>query len=426
MSQSMSVLPQADDFSYPSLLTRRRCWGGAAEPNEELFEDSETLYPSASLASLKSDAPIRKPTPDETFSAFRMSYSQLFTDNNKTRIEHKVKSMIQLFIFSQKMQVFILLAIVFNTVMICIETDANIKAQQTLMFQIAENICLAIFVVEIILKMVYNFVEFWQSGWNWFDLIVVGASLLGSTLPFLSSVRIIRVLRVFRSIRIFRAVSMVPQLQRIFSAFMKSLPQVINVMILVLIFVIVCAFVGVSMFRYSSPTWFGDIWRSMYSLVILLTMDGWLDMYYELRDKGDTIWAMIYIYVVILVGANIFVNILVGVSVNGLNVMEAEYAQAERSEKFLDDMPAATIFDANADMRVPPLPTDAVWTSQRPAEKPRFKGIDQTTLAKMYILRRAMEENQQKMQEHVQKIATIRDTVAQLNKKAANVPNARH
>ena len=422
----MSVLPQADDFMCPSLLTGHRGWGEKLEPVHDFHEDSDKLRSWASGASLKSGAPIRKATPEDTFiSAFRMSYSQLFTDNNKKRIEHKVRSMIQLFIFSPKMQVFIFLAIVFNTVMICIETDANVKAQQTLLFQVAENVCLAIFVVEIVLKMVYNFVEFWQSGWNWFDLIVVGASLLGSTLPFLSSVRIIRVLRVFRSIRIFRAVSMVPQLQRIFSAFMKSLPQVINVMILVLIFVIVCSFVGVSMFRYSSPTWFGDTWRSMYSLVILLTMDGWLDMYYELRDNGDTIWAMIYIYVVILVGANIFVNILVGVSVNGLNVMEAEYAQAERSEKFLDNMPSSTVFDANAEMRVPPLPTDAVWTSQRPTEKPRFKGIDQNILVKMYIIRRAMEDNQKKMREHVESLARIRDKVTASNKKSA-LPGARH
>ena len=329
-------------------------------------------------------------------------------------INHRVKmNMLQPFLDSMYFQTFILLVILFNTAMICIETDEKLKQREAMLFQVSDSVCVTIFAMEIVLKLVADFVDFWFHLWNWFDLVIVVVSIAGSGFPFFSSVRVIRVLRVFRSFRIFHGVMIVPGLQKIFNAFLGSLRDVVLVMFLNFMFVVVAAFVGVSLFAKSSPVWFGDIWKSMYSLVILLTMDGWLDMYYDLRDKGETALAMVYIYIVILVGANIFVNVLVGVSTNALKVTQAEYDAAERSEAILRQVEDARNLEDNLkEMRTPPLTSESVWSSQKQIEVPSFQRIDPNVLSKIYIIQAMANDNSDVIGSHLRAIEEISKKLA--------------
>lgn len=48
------------------------------------------------------------------------------------------------------------------------------------MLQMCDLIFLTIFVVEILLKWYHGFFLYWKSGWNVFDFVVVGISLLST------------------------------------------------------------------------------------------------------------------------------------------------------------------------------------------------------------------------------------------------------
>ena len=389
---SMRVFPQPTDFAPPSLVSK----------------GLENVH--------KSDDEIEEPVPDVSPEIVKkkkkhqgLTFRDLVEWPWHDFVSQRVKmNMLQPFLESMYFQTFILVVILFNTAMICIETDEALKQREVMVFQVSDSVCVTIFAMEILLKMVADFVDFWFHLWNWFDLIIVLVSLAGSSLPFFTSLMVIRVFRVFRSLRIFRGVMIVPGLQKIFNAFLGSLRDVCLVMFLNFMFVVVAAFVGVSLFAKSSPVWFGDIWKSMYSLVILLTMDGWLDMYYDLRDKGETALAMIYIYIVILVGANIFVNVLVGVSTNALKVTQAEYDAVERSEAILHQVEDSRELEDNLkEMRTPPLMSEGVWSSQRQTEMPKFQHIDQNILSKIYIVQTMANNNSDVIGSHLRAIENI-------------------
>ncbi|MEL7112596.1 MAG: ion transporter, partial [Pseudomonadota bacterium] len=74
-----------------------------------------------------------------------------------------------------------------------------------------------IFCVEIALKLfVYRF-SFFKSGWNWFDFLVVGVSLVPGGAAF-------SVMRAMRVLRILRLLHIVPMMRRITEALLNALP----------------------------------------------------------------------------------------------------------------------------------------------------------------------------------------------------------
>lgn len=79
---------------------------------------------------------------------------------------------------------FIIFVIILNSVVLGIATSPNISAQFRTVLDIIDKICLAIFVVELVLKFIaYNKHFFSASKWNTFDLIIVLVSIFG-TVPY--------------------------------------------------------------------------------------------------------------------------------------------------------------------------------------------------------------------------------------------------
>ena len=60
-----------------------------------------------------------------------------------------------------------------------------------------DKICLGIFVVELALKLYAHRWQFWRSGWNIFDFIIIGIALMPATQGF-SVLRALRILRLLR------------------------------------------------------------------------------------------------------------------------------------------------------------------------------------------------------------------------------------
>ena len=88
------------------------------------------------------------------------------------------------------------------------------------------------FLVEILIRMAAerNLVSFFKKGWNVFDFLIVTASLI--PMDDSEMVLLARLLRIFRVLRL---VSMIPELQMLLGALVKSVPRMGYVVLLMFI-----------------------------------------------------------------------------------------------------------------------------------------------------------------------------------------------
>jgi voltage-gated sodium channel len=105
----------------------------------------------------------------------------------------------------------IMAVILFNAVLLGMETSPALMADFGGILRALDRACLAIFTVEIVLKLVAFGPRFFRSGWNVFDFAIVGLSLLPGAQTF-------SVLRALRILRLLRVVSVAPRLRRVVKA----------------------------------------------------------------------------------------------------------------------------------------------------------------------------------------------------------------
>ncbi len=168
--------------------------------------------------------------------------------------------------------VFITVLILINAVTLGLETDAEIMASYGLVLRVADRSILLIFTLEIALKLYAYRWAFFRSGWNLFDLVIVGIAWV----PASGNLSVMRALRV---LRILRLISVVPQLRRVISAIGYSIPGMVSVVgVLGLIFY-VSAVLATKLFgTHPDPNmqeWFGSISASAYTLFQVMTLESW-------------------------------------------------------------------------------------------------------------------------------------------------------
>ena len=107
--------------------------------------------------------------------------------------------------------------IIFNAVILGLETSKTAVAVAGGLIRFLDNLCLTIYVIEIILKLYARRMRFFASGWNVFDFIIVG-------IAFVPGSDGLTVLRALRILRVLRVVSAAPSLRRVVEGFIRALP----------------------------------------------------------------------------------------------------------------------------------------------------------------------------------------------------------
>nr|MCU0781457.1 ion transporter [Akkermansiaceae bacterium] len=130
---------------------------------------------------------------------------------------------------SRRAQHFVTGVILANAVILGLETSAAVMADWGRLLVAADHLCLAVFVVELALKLAAYRGKFWRSGWNVFDFAVVAVALA----PGAGAWAVIRSLRV---LRVLRLLTVVPSLRRVVAAFIHSLPGLSGVVVVMAIF----------------------------------------------------------------------------------------------------------------------------------------------------------------------------------------------
>nr|XP_020764883.1 cation channel sperm-associated protein 4 isoform X3 [Odocoileus virginianus texanus] len=117
----------------------------------------------------------------------------------------------------------------------------------------------------------------------------------------------------------------VEPLARIIRVILQSVPDMANIMVLILFFMLVFSVFGVTLFGVFVPKHFQNIQVALYTLFICITQDGWVDIYsdfqMETREYGVEIGGAIYFAIFITIGAFIGINLLVVVVTTNLEQM---------------------------------------------------------------------------------------------------------
>jgi voltage-gated sodium channel len=167
------------------------------------------------------------------------------------------------------------------------------------------------FVIEILIRFIgeKNKADFFKSGWNIFDTIIVAISLI--PIPNNSSYLVLRLLRIFRVLRL---ISVIPELKKIIEAILESIRRVFFVSLLLFIILYIYATMGSILFADDDPSRWGDLGISLITLFQVLTLSSWETV--MLPMQAIYWWAWVYFFSFIVVCGITILNLVIAILVD--------------------------------------------------------------------------------------------------------------
>ncbi|OED44790.1 ion transporter [Endozoicomonas sp. (ex Bugula neritina AB1)] len=165
--------------------------------------------------------------------------------------------------------------------------------------------------------------DFFKSGWNVFDAVIVIVSLIPINHTDMALVG--RLIRIFR---VLRMISIIPELRLLLDSLLKAMPQLGYVMLLMFIIFYIYAAVGSTLFGCINNELWGNISISMLTLFQVMTFEDWADVMHETMTVYPLSW--LYYLSFIFFTAFAFLNMIIGIVVN---VLEDERQKLKKAEQ---------------------------------------------------------------------------------------------
>lgn len=214
----------------------------------------------------------------------------------------------------------VIAVILLNAVLLGMETSPALMERWGALIVALDRACLTIFVIELTLKLYAWGPRFFRSGWNVFDFLIVGISLVPGAQTF-------SVLRALRILRLLRVISVMPRLRRVVEGFVTALPGMGSVFLLMGMVFYIGSVMATKLFGASFPQWFGDLGMSAYSLFQIMTLESWsMGIVRPVMEVYPYAWAFFVPFILLTTFA--VVNLLVGLIVNSMQDAHAEESNA--------------------------------------------------------------------------------------------------
>lgn len=228
------------------------------------------------------------------------------------------------FVESVRVQYFITAVIILNAIVLGIMTKSDLSTDELFFLERIDQACLAIFTVELLIKMIVYNKRFPYDPWNVFDFIVVGGSLVMVSGAF-------SVLRAFRIFRILRVLSEFDELRVLVTAMLRTIPSMSWALVLLFIIFYIFAIFGQNMFADDFQELFGTLGGSMFTLFQVMTFESWATAVARpVMDVYPLAW--IYFLLFILLTSITVLNVMVGIVVEAVSQI-AEVEKAKSLEK---------------------------------------------------------------------------------------------
>ena len=216
----------------------------------------------------------------------------------------------------------ILALIIANAITLGLETSAVAMSVAGGLLIILDKALLAVFCVEVLLKLIVYRTGFARDGWRVFDFIVVAIALVPAA-------GALSVLRAFRVLRVLRLVSIIPAMRNVVTGLFAAMPGIGSIGLLLMIVYYVFAVMATKLFGASFPDWFGSIAASFYSLFQIMTLESWsMGIVRPVMDEYPFAWAFFVPF--ILMTTFTVLNLFIGVMVEAMQRTTEASASIER------------------------------------------------------------------------------------------------
>jgi voltage-gated sodium channel len=219
-----------------------------------------------------------------------------------------------------------------NAVVLGLQTYDGVEERWGGTLDALNALCLAIFVLELLVRLAAFWPrpwEFFRSGWNVFDFVVVAAAFLPGVRQNATLLRLARLLRVVRLVRV------LPDLRVLLLGVWRSVPPLASIGAVTALIIFVYGMVGWILFADELPEQWGNIGRAMLTLFVMLTLENF-PVYMDAAMEVEP-WAWIYFVSFILVAAFIVLNVLIGIVLNSMEeARELERRRALRERYGVD------------------------------------------------------------------------------------------
>ncbi|KAM6158122.1 cation channel sperm-associated protein 1 [Rhynchocyon petersi] len=264
------------------------------------------------------------------------------TDVSSIWLRKRLLSLIKSLVF----ETFIFLTISLNTIMMVVQTFAEVEVRGEWYFMAMDTLFLSIYVVEAIIKIMALGFTYFSDFWNKLDFFIVVMSMLDFTLSqvdhsfprSISNQSIFRVLKVLKSLRALRAIrvlrsfSALSNLQEVTGTLGRSLPSITAILILMFTCLFLFSVVLRALFRHSDPKRFQNIFTTIFTLFIMLTLDDWSLIYLDSRAQGA--WYIVPILMIyIIIQYFIFLNLVIAVLVDNFQMALLRGLEKEKLER---------------------------------------------------------------------------------------------
>ena len=193
-------------------------------------------------------------------------------------------------------------------------------------FSLIQSLVVAVFIVEAALRLIALYPRpqrYFRDAWNCFDFAIIIVSLMPFAAGYSTVARLVRLLRITRLI------TKSTELRAIVSTLFRSIPSILNILIVLSILLFIYAIVGYHLFRNVDPQHWSSFPTSAITLFQIMTLEGWVNVMQPIMSNlGPIYW--LYFVSFIIIGAFIVINMFISVIIRK---SEDAYKQVQRESQ---------------------------------------------------------------------------------------------
>ncbi|GKY91706.1 cation channel sperm-associated protein 3 [Mayamaea pseudoterrestris] len=223
-----------------------------------------------------------------------------------------------MFINHPKVQLLIVAMIAVNALMMGIGTFdfVEMNAQLNYAFDKTDHVFLILFTIELGLQFVYRGWRLISDGWLVFDMLVIIISWTFDSFQIIRAFRVLRALRLITRIKV---------MQNLVIALFGVVPRMFAIGMLLMLVSYIFAVMLTELFQDSYEdglteiNYFGNLFRTLFTLFQFMTMDDWASSVRELSVEYPWAWFPIVVFVIIT--AFVVVNLIIAVICDAVSAL---------------------------------------------------------------------------------------------------------
>lgn len=221
---------------------------------------------------------------------------------------------------SKAFQRTVIAVIVLNAITLGLETSDAVVERIGGVLDVLDRTVIAIFVVELLVRLYAHRLRFFKDPWSVFDFLVVGISLV----PASAGLSVLRALRILRAMRL---VSAVPGMRKVVNGLLSAIPAMTSIVVLLGLVLYVGAVLATELYGSSAPQHFGHLGRSLFTLFQVMTGEAWPDIAADVLPDHPTAW--IFFVLFILTSTFVVLNLFTAVIVSFMEPEPTHDPQAD-------------------------------------------------------------------------------------------------